>query len=100
MSGRRRLPRSTRVLLALALVISGANLAIAAAATDHGAVVASIASASCAFGAVRVMYVEIAETRLAHARDRARQSRDFQRSLAVDHAERARLVASGGRRSG
>jgi hypothetical protein len=88
------------VLLALALVISGATLATAAAATAHGAVVAAIAAAACALGAVRVMYVEIAETRLAHARERARQSRDFQRSIAANQAEHSIFVSSMERRMG
>jgi hypothetical protein len=100
MSGRRRIPRSIRLLVALALVLSGASLAIAASVTDHGAVLAAIAAAVCALGAVRVMYLEVAETRLAHARERARQSRDFQRTLASSQAEQAIFVASMERRMG
>jgi hypothetical protein len=100
MSGRRRIPRSTRVLVALALVLSGASLAIAAAVTSHGVVIAAIAAAACALGAVRVMYLEIAETRLAHARERSRQSRAFQRSLASNQAEHAIFVSSMERRMG
>src|SRR3954452_12222482 len=100
MSGRRRLPRSTRVLLALAPGISGATLAPAAAAPARGAVIGAIAAACCALGAVRVMYTEIAESGLAHARERARQSRDFQRSLATSQAEHAIFVSSMERRLG
>jgi hypothetical protein len=100
MSGRRRIPRSIRLLVALALVVAGASLAIAAAVTDHGAVLAAIAAAACALGAVRVMYLEIAETRLAHGRERARQSRDFQRTLASSQAEHAIFVSSMERRMG
>jgi hypothetical protein len=100
MSGRRRIPRSIRVVTAIALVLSGASLAIAAAVASHGVVIAAIAAALCALGAVRVMYLEIAETRRAHARERVRQSRDFQRSLATNQAEHAIYVASMERRLG
>ena len=89
-----------RLLVALALVLSGASLAIAASVTDHGAELAAIAAAVCALGAVRVMYLEVAETRLSHARERARQSRDFQRTLASNRAEQAIFVASMERRMG
>ena len=88
------------MLAALALVLSGTSLAIAAAVTDHGVVVAAIAAAVCAFAAVRVMYLEIAESRRAHARERARQSRAFQRTLSAGRAEQAIFVSSMERRMG
>jgi hypothetical protein len=100
MSGRRRIPRSIRVLVALALVLSGALLAVTAAITNHGVVVAAVAAALCGLGAVRVMYTELVETRIAHARERAGQSRAFQRTVAASHAEHAIFVASMERRMG
>src|SRR4051794_41072890 len=100
MSGRRRIPRSIRVLVALALVLAGSSLAIAAAVASHGVVIAAIAATACAIGAVRVMYLEIAETRIAHARERARQSRAFQRTLGAHQAEHTIFVSSMERRLG
>jgi hypothetical protein len=89
-----------RVVIAIALVLAGSSLAISAAVTEHGAVVAAIAAGACALGAVRVMYLEVAETRRGHARERARQSRAFQRTLASSQAEHALFVSSMERRIG
>jgi hypothetical protein len=100
MSGRRRIQRSLRVVLAVSLVLLGAGLAIAAAVAGNAEVLAAAAAAGCGLGAVRIMYLEVAETRLAHAEERARQAREFGRTVAVTHAEHAMFVASMERRLG
>jgi hypothetical protein len=89
-----------RVVLAVAFVLLGAGLAIAAAIAGNAEVLAATAAAGCGLGAVRIMYIEVAETRLAHAEERARQSRAFGRTVAVVSAEHAIFVASMERRLG
>jgi hypothetical protein len=100
MSGRRRIQRSTTVLVAVALVLLGTALVITSAIAGRAEVLAAMAAAVGGLAAVRLMYLEVAETRLAHAEERARQSRAFGRTIAAAHAEHSIFVASMERRMG
>jgi hypothetical protein len=98
MSGRRRIQRSIRVSLAVALVLGGAGLVAVAAIAGRLVVVAAAAAVAGGIAAVRVMYAEIVHTRQAHAEERARQSRGFWRTIAAAQAEHAGFAASMQRR--
>jgi hypothetical protein len=94
MSGRRRVQRSIRVTVAVGLTAGGAGVVVGAAIAGRLVVAAAAVAALCGIAAVRVMYDEVAQTRRAHAEERARQARAFSRTIAADRAEHAIFATS------
>jgi hypothetical protein len=99
MSGRRRVQRSARTTVAVALLIAAAVLVAVAVAVGSsvGTVIAAVGSVLLGAIAVRVMYAEVVQTRLESARGRAAQARAFGAALAETaarhSADRARLTS-------
>jgi hypothetical protein len=95
LSPSRRRQRSVRVTVAVVLLGAG-TVAVAVAlalATVPALSVASVLALVCGWAAARIIWTELAQTRRAHARDRAAQARAF-RELFVERSSEHAAFAS------
>lgn len=100
MAGSRRIQRSVRVTVAVALV-GGALLVVAAAvATSTLVSLAAVAAVALGAASTRIMYAEVLQTRWEAGRQRAEHARSFQVAMDRNHADHRAYTAMMARRLG
>lgn len=87
MSGRRRVQRSARVVVAVALLTVAGMAVLSSLLADGGVGVAAIGAVIAGGIASRIVYIEVTNTRSLAARERAEQARAFGAALIKVHRE-------------
>ena len=93
MSGRRRVQRSVRLVVASGLLAAAASIVVPTVITGTGVAVAAIAALLAGVVACRIVYTEVVQTRASAARDRAEQARAFEATISRNLAEHAEFTA-------
>ena len=87
MSGRRRVQRSVRLVVAVCLLVVVALLVVASVVTATFVTVAALIAVVGGIAAARIVYAELLQTRRDHLAQRADLARAYRESLTSAHAD-------------
>ncbi|MGI8992785.1 MAG: hypothetical protein ACR2FP_00655 [Nocardioidaceae bacterium] len=87
MSGRRRLPRSKRIVVAVGLIAATGVIVVVLVLTDVAVGVAAVGAVVAGGVSLRLIYTEVTHARRLAARERAEQSREFGAALTKVYRE-------------
>ncbi len=93
MSGSRRIQRSVRITVAMAVLVAAAAVVLPTAITGAGIAFAAVLALLAGAAATRIVYTEVVQTRARAARDRAEQARSFEATIGRNLAEHAQFTA-------